>query len=64
MSIPTSTSAEFSADVAGIGAIIVSDLDIKDSLSTSKSLTGTLGNGEGSIALNSVNGNIEIIGFD
>jgi len=60
ISIPTSTSAEFSATVAGTGAIIVSDLDIEDSLSTSKSLTGTLGNGEGSITLSTVNGNIEI----
>jgi hypothetical protein len=64
LSIPTSTSAEFSATVDGIGEIIVSDLDITDSLSTSKSLTGTLGNGEGSIALSTVNGNIEVIGFD
>jgi hypothetical protein len=64
LSIPTSTSAEFSATVNGIGEIIVSYLDIMDSLSTGKSLTGTLGNGEGSIALSTVNGNIEVIGFD
>ena len=64
LSIPTSTSAEFSATVGGIGEIIVSDLDITDSLSTSKSLTGTLGDGEGSITLSTVNGNIEVIGFD
>ena len=64
MNIPTSTSAEFSATVAGAGVIIVSDLDIEDSLSTSKSLTSTLGNGEGSITLSTVNGNIEIFGLN
>jgi hypothetical protein len=64
LSIPTSTSAEFSAIVNGIGEINVSDLDITDALRTSNSLTGTIGNGEGSIALSTVNGNIEVIGFD
>jgi hypothetical protein len=64
LSIPTSTSAEFSASVDGVGEIIVSDLDIIDPVRTSKSLSGTLGNGEGSIALRTVNGNIEVIGFD
>jgi hypothetical protein len=64
LNIPTVTSAEFSAIVNGNGEIIVSDLDIKDSSSTSKSLTGTLGDGEGSITLSTINGNIEVIGFD
>jgi hypothetical protein len=64
LSIPTSSSAEFSATVDGTGKINVYDLDITDSLSTSKSLTGTLGNGEGSITLSTVNGNIEVLGFD
>jgi osmotically-inducible protein OsmY len=64
LSIPTSTSAEFSATVHGTGEIIVSDLDLTDPLSTSKSLTGTLGDGESSIVLSTVNGNIEVIGFD
>jgi len=64
LSIPTTTAAEFSATVNGIGEIVVSDLDITDSLSTSNSLTGTLGNGEGSIALSTGNGKIEVIGFD
>jgi len=62
LSIPTATSAEISATVNGIGQIIVSNLDI--TLSTSRSLTGTLGNGEGSISLSTVNGTIEIIGFE
>ena len=64
LSIPISTSAEFSASVNGIGVIIVSDLDITYSLSTSQSRTGTLGDGEGSIVLSTVNGNIEVIGFN
>ncbi len=64
LSISTSTSAEFSATVEGNGEIIVSDLDITDSISTSNSLTGTLGNGEGSIVLSTINGNIGVIGFD
>ena len=64
LSIPTSTSAEFSATVDWIGEINVSNLVITDSLSTSKSLTGTLGIGEGSITLSTVNGNIEVMGFD
>ncbi len=64
LSIPTSTSAEFSAAVIGNGEIRVSDLELSDSSSTAKSLSGTLGDGEGSIALRTVNGNIEVIGFD
>lgn len=64
LSIPTATSAEFSATVNGYGEIIVSDLDITDSSSSSRSLTGTIGNGDGSIVLSTVNGNIEVIGFD
>ena len=64
LSIPTTTSAEFSATVNGIGEIVVFDLDITDALSTPQSLTGTIGNGDGSIVLSAVNGKIEVIGFD
>lgn len=62
--IPTSTSAEFSASLDGTGEITVSNLNITDYLVLSQSHTGTLGNGEGSIVLSTVNGNIEVIGFD
>lgn len=62
--IPKSTSAEFSATVDGTGEITVFNLDITDSLVLSKSHTGTLGNGQGSIVLSTVNGNIDVIGFD
>jgi len=63
LNIPISTSAEFSATV-GIGQINVSNLNILDSVNTNTSLTGTLGNGEGSIVLRTGIGNIEAIGFD
>ena len=64
LSIPTFTSAALSATIGVVGDIIVSDLDIADSLSTPKALSGTLGEGEGSITLSTVNGKIEVIGFD
>lgn len=62
--IPTSTSAVLSATIGGVGDIMVSDLDVVDSLSTPKALSGTLGEGEGSITLSTDNGIIEVIGFD
>jgi len=64
LNIPTSISAEFSATVNGIGEITVSNLNITDSLITGKSHTGTLGYGEGSIVLSTVNGDIEVFGID
>lgn len=64
LSIPTSTSAVFSANVSGIGEIDVYNLDIIDSNSTNKSLKGTLGNGEGIISLMTANGSIEVLGFE
>ncbi len=64
LSIPTSTSTEFAATVHGIGEIFISNLHLIDSLTAGNSLTGTLGNGEGSTVLSAVNGNIEVIGFD
>ena len=64
LNTPTTTSAELSATVSGFGEILVSNLYVADSVSTAKSLTGTLGNGEGSIVLSTVNGDIEVIGFD
>ena len=38
--------------------------DIKDSMRTNHLLTGAMGNGEGSIELGTVNGKIEVIGFE
>lgn len=64
LSIPTSTSAYFSANISGIGEIDVYNLDIMDSSSTKNLLKGILGNGEGTISLMTANGNIEVIGFE
>jgi len=61
--IPTSTSAELSA-LVGFGAITWSNLDILNVVQTGRSLTGTLGNGDGLINLDTRNGNIEVTGFD
>ena len=64
LSIPKSTSAVFSATVDTNGEIMVSDLEFAESTHTPMALTGTLGNGEGFVVLSTVNGNIEIMGFD
>jgi hypothetical protein len=62
LSIPKTTSAEFSASVEN-GTIAVSNLDIQDQHSTPSSLHGVLGSGQGTIALSVVNGNIGVSGF-
>jgi len=64
LSIPTSASAEFFATAENAGEIIVSDLDIIGGVKTKQSLTGVIGDGEGLIELNVVNGNIKVFGFD
>jgi len=61
--IPTSTSAELSA-LVGFGAITWGHLDLLNAVQTSKSLTGTLGDGTGWIDLDTGNGNIDVTGFD
>ena len=63
LSIPTSTSAIFAASVTN-GSIDTSNLEFDAAVQTPQSLTGTLGNGEGVIELDTVNGNISIVGFD
>jgi len=63
LEIPELTSAEFNARVTN-GAISLSNLDLQDAESTNRSLAGTLGDGEGSIALQTVNGNIGVHGFE
>jgi DUF4097 and DUF4098 domain-containing protein YvlB len=62
LDIPQYTSAEFSASVVN-GTISMYDLVLIDLVSTPTSLTGTLGLGEGAIALSTVNGNISVSGF-
>jgi hypothetical protein len=61
--IPKSTSAELSA-LVGFGAITCNNLDFLNVMQTDRSLTGTLGNGTGSIDLDTGNGNIVVTGFD
>lgn len=62
LDIPQSTSADFSASVVN-GTIGISNLALTDLVSTPYSLTGTLGDGEGTIGLSTVNGSIYVSGF-
>jgi hypothetical protein len=62
LEIPEATSAQFSARVT-IGSINVYNLDLQDIESSPTSLTGTLGNGEGTIDLSTVIGSIVVTGF-
>jgi hypothetical protein len=63
LNIPTSTSAIFAASVDN-GLISTSNLEFDAAVQTPKSLTGTLGNGEGIIELSSINGNIDVVGIN
>lgn len=62
LSLPESVSAAFSAEVTN-GTIVLSDLDLQDQRVTSKSVAGVLGDGEGEVDLEAVNGNIVVNGF-
>lgn len=62
LSIPDSTSADFSAEVVN-GRISITNLNILNLVSTPKSLSGQLGAGEGLIELGTVNGNIGVTGY-
>jgi hypothetical protein len=62
LDIPQSTSADFSAGVVN-GTIVISGLVLTDLVSTPYSLTGTLGDGKGTIGLSTVNGSIIVSGF-
>jgi DUF4097 and DUF4098 domain-containing protein YvlB len=61
LSVPATTSAELTATLAN-GDIQIQGLSLQDPVSTNTSLSGTLGAGEGSITLRTVNGNIFIMG--
>jgi DUF4097 and DUF4098 domain-containing protein YvlB len=63
LSIPTVTSAELFGLVDN-GIISWDNLNLEDIQSTNKSLQGTLGTGSGLIDLKTVNGNIDILGFN
>ena len=60
--IPAETSAQFMASVAN-GAIATVNLDFHNSVISETSLSGTLGDGRGSISLAAGNGSITAMGF-
>jgi len=62
LSIPQTTSAEFSATTTN-GGVNTFNLDLQNSQISPKSVSGTLGDGQGRIALESVNGNISASGY-
>lgn len=62
LDIPQNTSAKFNATVVN-GNISVSNLDLQNKVKTSKSQTGTLGDGHGTISLITTNGGIRVTGF-
>jgi DUF4097 and DUF4098 domain-containing protein YvlB len=62
LDIPQYISAHFSATVVN-GTFTISNLMLIGMVVTSNSITGTLGTGEGTIALSTVNGNISVTGF-
>jgi hypothetical protein len=62
LDIPQNTSAKFEAAVS-TGTVSVSNLEIQNRVETSKSLTGTCGDGHGTISLNTTNGEIIVMGF-
>jgi len=62
LSIPKTTSAEFDAKVTN-GTINVSNLMLKNMVSSRKSVSGILGSGQGLIHVETVNGMISVSGF-
>lgn len=62
LDIPESTSAQFAAQVVH-GSIGTSNLVLHDVETSPTTLTGTLGAGQGSIDLRTVNGGITAPGF-
>jgi DUF4097 and DUF4098 domain-containing protein YvlB len=62
LDIPKNTSAVFSASLVN-GSISAQNLTLHNRVATSKSLHGTLGNGQGTISLSTTNGNIDVSGF-
>ena len=63
LDIPSSTSATFAALVTN-GLISTSNLEFFSVIQTTHSLNGTLGNGEGMIDLESINGYIRVVGLN
>jgi DUF4097 and DUF4098 domain-containing protein YvlB len=63
LAIPDTTSSQLEAKLTN-GSVSISGLQIKNMVSSRTSVSGTLGNGGGSIQLTTVNGNIEVQGKD
>ena len=61
LDIPQNTSARIDAKVIN-GSVNATNLEIQNREETLKSLTGTCGDGNGEILLNTINGNIMVIG--
>jgi hypothetical protein len=61
--IPQDTSADFQASLAN-GSIVVTDLTLANIVQTPTSLSGTLGQGNGTITLRIVNGVINVTGVE
>jgi len=62
LTIPRTTSADFGASVVN-GGISINELVFHDYYETPTSFSGTLGSGDGTIALSAVNGNISVTGY-
>lgn len=62
LKVPTSTSSVFFAETKS-GAFTLSNLQLSDSVRTTHSLTGKLGNGGSQIYLKTEKGDITVIGF-
>lgn len=62
LSIPTTTSAKLSAKVAN-GTVSVSNLTLNNMESSKNYMSGVLGNGQGTITVETVNGLIKVNGF-
>jgi hypothetical protein len=62
LSIPQTTSADFSARISN-GGISLANLTLQNATTTPTSTSGVLGSGEGLIELTSVNGSIVVTGF-
>jgi len=61
LKIPKATDAAFSAEVVN-GVVSCSGLTMTNTTSSNKKITGTIGSGDGTIALQAVNGNINVLG--
>jgi hypothetical protein len=62
LTIPKSTSAEFSAKVTN-GSVNISELQLSNMSGNNKTIQGKLGSGDGRITLRTTNGNIIVAGY-